>query len=171
MRLILSSREKKLAIPYGETPYATLDQIAKIGNINHADTVLDLGSGRGIALFYLHYLTGCRGAGIEANPFFIEQAKILGIKHSLPIDWILRYIESPMPEMGKFSVVYYYATAAMPSTFSAFEKNLEYLHKGALVILVTQELSETAKKSFVLETETSVKFPWGRTSIYFYRKI
>ena len=117
--------ENKSEIPYGETPYATLDQIAKIGNINHTDTVLDLGSGRGISLFYLHYLTGCRGVGLEANPFFIEQARTLTSKYSAPVEWILRFIESPMPEMSKFSVVYYYATAAIPSTFQAFEKNLQ----------------------------------------------
>src|SRR5271167_4490575 len=43
-------------VPYGETPYTTLDNIAKLGSIHHSDVVLDVGSGRGVALFYLHYL-------------------------------------------------------------------------------------------------------------------
>lgn len=51
--------------PYEPTPYCVLERLAETGWIGKKNVLLDYGTGKGRACFYLSYQTGCRSVGIE----------------------------------------------------------------------------------------------------------
>lgn len=60
---------------YGETPLTTLDFIADQCDFSSADTVFELGSGRGRGCFWLNCFLNCKVVGIEYIPEFVQRAK------------------------------------------------------------------------------------------------
>lgn len=50
---------------YEPTPYQILDEVAKLKWLQHDNTVIDVGSGKGRVAFYLNNKIGCRVIGVE----------------------------------------------------------------------------------------------------------
>lgn len=59
------SRSDCYNYPYEPTPYCVLERLAETGWIGKKNVLLDYGTGKGRACFYLSYQTGCRSVGIE----------------------------------------------------------------------------------------------------------
>ena len=75
-RRFAESQGDKDLYTYGETPLVTLDEISRRCGVTAADTVFELGCGRGRACFWLRTVLGCqRVVGIDNNPYFISMAE------------------------------------------------------------------------------------------------
>ena len=69
-----ASAEDENHYPYEPTPYSVLQRFTESGRIDKESFLIDYGSGKGRAAFFLHHETGCRALGIEYNPSFFQEA-------------------------------------------------------------------------------------------------
>ena len=70
-----ASSEDENRYPYEPTPYTVLMRLAESGLIHPDSHVVDYGSGKGRAAFFLRHRAGCRVTGIEFNPAFVRLAE------------------------------------------------------------------------------------------------
>ena len=68
------SRSDTYKYPYEPTPYAVLERLANSGLITKKDVVLDYGSGKGRAEFFLSWQIRCKTIGIEYDERLYERA-------------------------------------------------------------------------------------------------
>lgn len=62
--------------PYEPTSYEALETLIDAYEIKEDDTIVDFGSGKGRANFFLHHYTGATVKGVEMDERFIEDAII-----------------------------------------------------------------------------------------------
>ena len=61
--------------PYEPTAYTVLERLAASGLLNAEDHLLDYGCGKGRAVLFLAWRTGCRAAGIDFSRKLIDMAE------------------------------------------------------------------------------------------------
>ena len=61
---------------YFPTPFSTVNQMLKLGQVNSKDTLIDLGSGDGRILLAAARL-GAKAIGYEINPFLVRKSRRL----------------------------------------------------------------------------------------------
>jgi len=150
--------------PYGETPYSTLDKIAKECQILSGDLVYDLGCGRGKTLFWLESHVGCRGVGVDNQPRFIRWAKrsasLFGFSR-------VQFIQEDFSkvDLRKASVIYLYGTAFPDEVIEALIENFKRASSEVKIITVTYPLSDFSPH-FKTTHQFEGKFSWGKTPIY-----
>ena len=69
------SRSDQYRYPYEPTQYLVLERLANSGLISKKNTVLDYGTGKGRACFYLSYQTRCRSVGVEYDERIFSAAE------------------------------------------------------------------------------------------------
>ncbi len=69
-----ASRADTFRYPYEPTPYRVLERLAASGLITRDNHLLDYGSGKGRAGFFLSWQTRCRCTGIEYDERLLEAA-------------------------------------------------------------------------------------------------
>lgn len=69
------SNSDQYRYPYEPTPYCVLERLANSGLIGKKNKLLDYGTGKGRACFYLSYQTRCRSVGIEYDERIFAEAK------------------------------------------------------------------------------------------------
>lgn len=155
--------------PYGETPYFTLDKMAKNFGVLSTDTVLDLGCGRGLGVFFWSEQVKAQSYGIDNHAMFILRAnrikKVLNIKKAHLIEG--DFFEYPLEKM---TVIYLYGTALSDEAIEKMIQRFIQLSTSPKIITVTYPLSEFSSK-FVTENQFTGFFPWGRSEVYLNRKI
>ncbi|MHA6253370.1 class I SAM-dependent methyltransferase [Oceanobacillus sp. CAU 1775] len=62
--------------PYEPTSYEALETLIEAYEISENDYIVDFGSGKGRANFFLHHYTGATVKGVEMDEHFIEDAMI-----------------------------------------------------------------------------------------------
>lgn len=139
--------------PYGETPLRALFTMAKAAQIKPTDHFVDLGCGRGRAVFFMSHFFGCKATGIDLTTSFICRAKKLAAKHgkarvSFHAQDFLKY------DLKEATCIYLYGT-----TYS--DEMLQQLRfpQGSRVITVSQSLQRHSK-------ELHAQFPWGQGSLF-----
>jgi SAM-dependent methyltransferase len=70
-----SLRQVRINAPYVQTPREVILAMLKIGNVNKADVLYDLGCGDGRILIAAARLCGARGVGVDLNPERIAEAR------------------------------------------------------------------------------------------------
>lgn len=145
--------------PYGETPLRALYEIAKIVDLKPTDHFVDLGCGRGRAVFFLSHFFGCRATGIDLTPSFIQKARHLA--HGNPkltflCDDFLSY------DFKEATCVYLYGTTYSEECLSLLRDKLKRLPKGSRVISISEELLK-----FNRHLQAKFSFPWGKGEVFF----
>lgn len=148
--------------PYGETPLRALYQIAKIIDLKPSDHFVDLGCGRGRAIFFLSHFFGCRATGIDLTPSFIQKARRLAKgkqKLTFICDDFLSY------DFKDATCVYLYGTTYSEKCLALLRDKLKGLPKGSRVVSISEELLKINQdlECYLL----SLYFPWGKGQVFF----
>lgn len=146
--------------PYGETPLRVLYTMAKEMSLKSSDHFVDLGCGRGRAVFFLSHFFGCAATGVDLTPSFIARAKRLGKeKANFMCQDFLEF------DFREATCVYLYGTTYSDTCLEKLEERLITLPEGGRVVTVSAPL-----QSLECYKELEVSFPWGRGSLFFHIK-
>ncbi len=146
--------------PYGETPLRALYAMAKVVNLKPTDHFVDLGCGRGRAVFFLSHFFGCSATGIDLTPAFIQRARRLTSKVNFLCQDFLSY------DFKGATCVYLYGITYSDACLQNLRERLSKLPSGSHIITVGEPLIQ--QNSF---TQLEASFPWGRGSIFLEKKI
>lgn len=160
--------------PYGETPLTTMQYIAQKAEITKNDTVLELGSGRGRACFWLQAFIGCTVVGIEIVPGFVMRARqIVSWRRMKNLSFCLE--DMFLTNLCQASVIYLYGTCLSDEEIKKIIINMNKVSSQTKIITISYPLADYAipkkKKqetitSFKVIKTFSVSFPWGETEAY-----
>lgn len=171
-RIVL--RERKKQGPYslvnytsGETPLITIMRIFQ--GINSGDTLpfIDLGSGRGYAIFGASLLFNCPTVGVEILPGYVKKCEIM--REKLGIENMEIYscdmLSMPINRRG----IYYCAATALDITLlEALEQKLAEAPSGSWVVMVHHPLTSSRfQKAY--KGEEILPFTWGWDTVYVYK--
>jgi len=161
--------------PYGETPLFTMEKIAKIAKITAADTVFEMGCGRGRCAFWLTHFTGCKTVAIEYNPFFVARAHQLKLHFQKEGEksmerLVFRLMDMKQADLQEATVIYLYGTLLSEEDIQILAKKMSQLKSGVRIVTISYALDEYLKKSerqkIQVTKEFEVEFCWGKTSAY-----
>jgi SAM-dependent methyltransferase len=164
-RFLLSQGESD-PYTYGETPLTTLEQIALRCRLSSADTVFELGCGRGRTCFWLHAFVGCSVVGIEYIPDFVKYANQVVDKFKL------RHIEFREEDLLKTdlkgaTVIYLYGTCFTSAFIERLTQRLDSLPMGTKVITVSYALKDYVLSSpFQVVESFPARFTWGEAEVF-----
>ena len=164
-KFLTAKKEQDLHV-YGETPLSSLEIIAKKCNLSSEDHLIDLGCGRGRALFFLTSHFGCTAVGIDWIPTFIEKAKNIAEKRGEK-RISFRCQDLSECDLTDATVVYLAGTCMQEKEIKAIIQATEKLKKGAKVISVSFQLEAAHLK---LEEQFEVPFLWGPATIFLHSR-
>ncbi len=145
---------------YGETPLTTMQLICKKAGVTSADSVLELGCGRGRTCFWLREYLGCRVVGIDQVPEFIDHAN--EIKDYFHIDG-LEFLKGDYltAEWGNPSVIYLYASNLHTTDIILLSKKMRAMPKSTKVISVSFPIP-----GMIVLRRFQAAFTWGEADVY-----
>ena len=151
----LQERGEDNIYQYGETPLETLEKIGKMLELQLSDHLMEMGSGRGRGVFFLHHFFCCRVTGVEQIPAFVTCAKKT-IKS--------KYVQFRCEDILKTSLddvtcIYLCGTCLDDSVI---EKLAKRLAKTPLRIATTSY----PMPGFEIIDQQELQFPWGKTTVY-----
>ncbi|MDN3508651.1 MAG: methyltransferase domain-containing protein [Candidatus Neptunochlamydia sp.] len=161
----LKNRNEKEIHTYGETPLMTYEKIAQEAEIEPTDTFLELGSGRGRGVLFLHHFFKCQVIGIERIPQFVKLSQYLSHKyHQGRVTFICAdMLKGELPEA---TVVYLYGTALTDQEITTLVQKLKRYPKGTKIISISYPLTDYDENAFQIEKTFPVSFLWGGTEAY-----
>jgi SAM-dependent methyltransferase len=147
--------------PYGETPLRVLFAIAQAVDLAPTDHFVDLGCGRGRAVFFMSHFFGCRATGIDLTPSFIQRARKL-----VPNERVNFLCQDFLSyDFKEATCVYLYGTTYSEECLEKLGKKLVQLPTGSRVITVSEPLVGMNAR-LLLEG----CFNWGTASIFLNEK-
>jgi len=173
-RSCIVSRERESRSPYsednftpGETSLVTLMKIFNPVQGDEALPFIDLGSGRGYAVFGASLLFNCPAEGIELLPSYVKKCET--IRKKLGIGTV-RFIEGDLLslEVNRRGIYYCAATALDLELRKSLEVRLEEAPPGSWVIMVHHPLSRPFFKLAYCGSEL-LPFSHGWDSVHYYR--
>ncbi|MFP4498305.1 MAG: hypothetical protein ACLFQV_08855 [Vulcanimicrobiota bacterium] len=151
---------------YGETPCITVKQMLDNLDVEPGDLFVDLGSGRGLTVFYAHFLKKLQAHGYELLPSFIRKAR--NIKNNLGIKDVKFFQKDFLyANLKEARVVYIAGTTFDEELTGKLIKLLKSAKKGTYIITLSYPLPE---KNFILFREQVLLFSWGKTHVYYHKK-
>lgn len=156
---------------YGETPLTTLDHIARECGITPADTVFELGCGRGRTCLWLNLIAGCRVVGVDYVPEFIVRANRVRKKYRLNgIEFRLDDFLSV--DLKGATVVYLYGTCLPDKSIVQLIERFKQLPRGTKIITVSYALGDYQSRApFKLVKSFSAVFTWGSGEVFLQQKL
>lgn len=162
----LQKRGEKDVYAYGETPLTTFEYIVKQCGITKADTLFELGSGRGRTCFWLNCFVGSKAVGIEFIPEFVDKANRVKKQFGLT-EVEFRSQDMFDTDFSGATVVYLYGTCLEEDSIRKLIAKLEKLPIGTKIITVSYPLTDYTKKSlFEVMRAFPAKFTWGTADVY-----
>lgn len=149
---------------YGETPLETIISIGRALNLKKNDHVFELGSGRGLAAFYLKIFFGCRVTAIEQIPLFVRKAK--RINNLLKLDIEFRCEDFCESDLSNATAIYLFGTCLSDEIIEKICKKIRVKQK---VVSISYPLSDY-DPDFHLLKMFEVEYPWGKTEAYLNEK-
>ncbi len=146
--------------PYGETPLRALYAIAQAVDLKPTDHFVDLGCGRGRAVFFLSHFFGCRATGIDLTPSFIHKAQRLANKN---VTFLCQ--DFTTYDFQEATCVYLYGTTYSDACLAKLEDKLLKLPLASRIITVSAPL-----QNFTF-TSQQAAFPWGKGEFFFHSQI
>jgi SAM-dependent methyltransferase len=151
---------------YGETPLTTMDLIAKECRISSADTVFELGCGRGRTCFWLACILNCRVVGIEYIPQFVEKSNAVKQRCKI-LNLQFRCEDFLKANLKGATVIYLYGTCLDKDSIKTLIDRFSYLPAGTKIITVSFSLNEYAERPiFEVLKRFSAPFTWGNADVY-----
>ena len=149
--------------PYGETPLRALFTLANHLQLKPSDRLIDLGCGRGRAVFFLSQIFKCEAVGLDLTRSFIDRASRLARKHqqtrvSFVCQDFLTY------DFRQATCVYLYGTTYLQEWIDQLEIQLKSLPSNSTIITVSAPLDTFQVSSFL-----DVQFAWGSGRLFFHR--
>jgi SAM-dependent methyltransferase len=159
-RKFLEKIGEKQIYAYGETPFSTLETIAREVNATSQDYWLELGSGRGKAALWIASFIGCRTTGIEWVPRFVKRANFTARLFRLSnLSYECKNIlDAPFKDA---TIIYLYGTTWDDELIGKIQEKILTLQKRIKLVIISSPLKNTK----VIKT-FKVSFPWGNTSAY-----
>ncbi|NGX43375.1 MAG: hypothetical protein K940chlam7_01672 [Chlamydiae bacterium] len=162
----LQEKGSKDIYAYGETPLTTMEKISKKCQINTADVVYELGSGRGRTCFWLHFFVGCQVVGVEFVPIFVKIAQ--KVKHRFDVRGV-KFIYQDILDVdyADATVIYFYGTSSDTPFIEKLIEKLKGLPSGTKIITVSYPLTAYTKQPlFKLIKSFPAQFSWGEAEVY-----
>lgn len=155
---------------YGETPLASMQEIAKRAHITKDDTVFELGAGRGRCVFWLRLFTGAKVVGIDIVEPFIQIGESLAKKHKLDnVEFITAdFLEADLSRGTKF---YLHGTLMKDEEIVRLSDKLLQAPNLELVITVSFPLGDFAKDKWEVIDTFPAQMSWGKADVYIQRSI
>lgn len=165
VREYFNARGERMSAVYGETPLRTLATLAKECELTGSDHVVDLGCGRGAALFFLSHLTGCKGLGVDLIPLFIEKARVIQSQAaiSLPVEFLCEDYFSV--DLSKATCIYLYGTCLEDEQIKGLIRSFDSLLPMTKIVTVSYPLSDYSQ-DFRVHKSWKGEFAWGSTDFY-----
>jgi SAM-dependent methyltransferase len=156
-------REARI-FPYGETPLRALYAMGLALNLKPTDCFVDLGCGRGRAVFFLSHVFGCQAIGVDLTPSFITRARRLKAKYGV------KKVSFECCDFLKFdfsraTCVYLYGTTYSDACLQAVEHGFAESFKATRIVTVSASFL-----GLEYEKEIEVNFPWGKGSMFVHSK-
>lgn len=145
---------------YGETPLTTMSKITRALKLSAEDHIYEYGAGRGRTSFYLSHFTNAKVTAIEHNPVFVEKAKLIAEKFSVPVEFLEKDFLDIEPDDA--TVIYLYGTCLPDKVIYDL---CDKFKKGVKVVTISYALCEYDKR-FSVKQKLRVRFPWGETEAY-----
>lgn len=157
---------------YGETPLTVLEEISRRCGVTAADTVFELGCGRGRACFWLRTVLGCqRVIGVDNNPYFISMAQRIVRKFAIQ-DLEFRCEDMLHADLSGATVVYLYGSSFDADFVERLAAKIGKLPKGTKVITVSYPLGDYVKKPLFEKMDAfQTRFTWGEATVYYQQVI
>lgn len=151
---------------YGETPCITVQQMLETLKYEPGDLFIDLGCGRGLAVFYAHFLGNLKAYGYEIIPSFVRKARKIA---SSIADENVRFFEEDIlnADLSEAKIIYIAGTTFPQSFIKKLNRKLMEAPLDSIVITLSYTLPE---EHFNLYREMYLNFTWGKTHIYFHRR-
>lgn len=157
--------------PYGETPLVVMKALTQCVPITAADTVYELGFGRGRVCFYLASIIECKSVGIEIIPEFVQRAE--KIKNFFNVKRLTLYQADLLShDMSDATVIYLFGTCLADEQIMHFIDRCKTLKKGTKIITISYSLPEYKEVAYIhLIDHQEVRFAWGKTEAYIHELI
>ena len=152
---------------YGETPLITVENILfSVGVINKDDIFIDLGSGRGLTVFYTSLCYGIPCIGFDIIPEFIDRSnKIARFLRLGNVKFINADFNSE--DFSKGTIIYLAGTTFDDESIRKISDKLSVFSQWRKIISLSQPLPiQGYGKSF----SKPLTFTWGKTMVYFQEK-
>ncbi|GAB4228841.1 MAG: class I SAM-dependent methyltransferase [Chlamydiales bacterium] len=167
----LTKRGEEEVYTYGETPLTTLDYIVKTCDLKKADTIYELGCGRGRTCFWLAQVLGCNTVGIEYLPEFVQHAN--AVKKRFHVE-NLEFLRKDLfdVDLSQASHIYLYLITMKDSDIERLAEKCAELKPGTAIITVSFPLCRYSKQPvFEIMKCFPAQFPWGEAQVFLqYRK-
>ena len=165
-RKFLEAKLEEQVHCYGETFLTSMFQIAIRAGITEKDVVIEMGSGRGRATFFLHNFFKCKVIGLECIEEFVEKAGILAkTYHREKVSFFCGDMFEMDPKEA--SILYFYGSALSEKDESRFFQFLEKTQEKAKIITTSYSLQELFPKSnFQVIDQFTASFLWGEAEIF-----
>jgi len=135
--------------PYGETPLRVLYEMGKAAGLKPTDHFVDLGCGRGRAVFFMSHVFGCRATGIDLTHSFISRARKLKTDRT---EFICQDFFNY--DLKDATCIYLYGT-----TYATERLQQLKFPADARLLTVSEPLLSPHK-------EIRARFPWGQSTIF-----
>lgn len=166
----LKSRGEMLVDAYGETPLPALAKIAEECGMSSRDHVVELGCGRGRAVFFWNHYVGCVVRGVDWVPLFIETARNIAHTLSFPPSVCFSCQDMLETDLTGTTVIYLYGTCLPDDVIYALTPRFAHLSSDVKIITVSYPLSDYSSRFTTLKT-FSVSFPWGEGEVFLNQKV
>lgn len=164
-------KQKRHAVPYGETPLTTLCEAIQQAGWHTGDTLAELGCGVGKTSFWLALHLRAHVHAIDCQPAFIRRAswiaKLLRIRRVH-----FRCADLRLTDLSTCSGAYFYCTGFPTELLQRITPTLLTLPKGAKVITVSQAIPDWEPTApFRVEKSWTGQFLWGEATLFLQTRI
>ncbi|MFZ4100223.1 MAG: class I SAM-dependent methyltransferase [Chlamydiia bacterium] len=164
-------RQKRLPVPYGETPLKTLCEAIQQAGWHRGETIAELGCGVGRTSFWLAMHLRAHVLAIDCQSKFVKRAQWIG--------WLLRIRrvsfrcgDLRLTDLSSCSAAYFYSTAFPDALLRRITPTLLTLPKGARLITVSQSVLDWEPTApFRVEKSWKGQFLWGEATLFLQERI
>jgi len=151
---------------YGETPCFTVKNILDAIECEPGDLFVDLGCGRGLTVFYAHFLKGLTTRGYELLPAFVRKAR--KIANSIDDEGV-KFFENDVldADLSGAKIVYIAGTTFPDDFIRKLNRKLREAPPGCHIVTLSYHLPD---KYFNLYREMLLYFSWGKSHVYFHKR-
>lgn len=166
----LEERGETEVYAYGETPLRSMQHIVQECGLTSADTIFELGCGRGRTCFWLALCLHAKVIGIDYIPGYIKKAEQVRIKYGLE-DLLFKCEDFLEADLLQATAIYLHGTCMSDADILRLSEKLLKLPQGTKVITVSFSLSDyPGGTRWELIKKFPAQFSWGCADVYLQRK-